>query len=376
MSPTGSARVFALSFHADYKCQNSGACCTANWDVPVELPFYTSLHDAVATGRLRPAETAAVGSPFILEPDLPDGAAAILERDDDGRCVFYAVSQARCIVHRDLGEVALPETCRHFPRVSVQDGRGTFVSLSHFCPTAASMLFRDLPVAIVSQPSAFPHTDYDGLVVGGDDLPPLLTPRVLMDLDGYTAWEQHMVVRFSDVTRRPSSIIATLYRDAHDLARWRPGSITLADAVQRLPVEYVDVSEETRVAESLERFSDVIAAVPDDLKPQPDEHGLVEAMASFVQPMWERFHAPVNRYLAAKAFASWTAYQGRGVRTIVRGLDAALALVRVESSRQCRNAQRVLDRDLLVEAIRQADFLLNHLAVGEDLATAWSSAEE
>jgi hypothetical protein len=120
----------------------------------------------------------------------------------------------------------------------------------------------------------------------------------------------------------------------------------------------------------------VIAAVPGDVRPEPDEDGLEEAMVGWVAPAWERFHAPVNRYLAAKAFASWTAYQGRGVRTIVRGLDAALALVRVEASRHCRNARRALDRDLLIEAIRQADFLLNHLAVGEDLARGWSAVEQ
>jgi hypothetical protein len=91
--------------------------------------------------------------------------------------------------------------------------------------------------------------------------------------------------------------------------------------------------------------------------------------------VWSGFHRPVNNYLAAKAFASWTAYQGRGLATIVRGLDAALALVRIEGARQCRDADRELDRDLLLEAFRNADFALNHLAVGEALAAAWSEAE-
>jgi Fe-S-cluster containining protein len=369
-----SARVFALNFHADYRCQNSGACCTANWDVPVELPFYTSLREAVTSGRLQPADTAGVSSPFIIDSNLPEGAAAILERDEDGRCVFYAATAKRCIVHRDLGEAALPETCRHFPRVSVQDRRGTFVSLSHFCPTAASMLFRDLPVEIVSAPIAFPHADYDGLLVTDDDLPPLLTPRVLMDLDGYTAWERHMVARFRDVDRRPASIMATLNRDAQVLGRWRPGAIALDEAVAQLSAEYVDGAE-SGLRDCLQRFREVIAAVPEDVRPEPDEDQLEAPFANEVEPAWEAFHGPVNRYLAAKAFASWTAYQGRGVRTIVRGLDAALALVRVESARQCRNAQRTLDRELLLEAIRQADFLLNHLAIGEDLARAWSVVE-
>jgi hypothetical protein len=87
------------------------------------------------------------------------------------------------------------------------------------------------------------------------------------------------------------------------------------------------------------------------------------------------FYAPLNRFIATKAFASWTAYQGRGVLTIVRGLEAALALVRVESARLCRDAARDLDADLLREAFRSADFILNHLAVGEDLAEGWSSVE-
>jgi Fe-S-cluster containining protein len=183
----GSKNVFALGFHADYRCRHSGACCTADWDVPVELPVYRSLSDALVGGRLRVAGTAGATYPFMVEPDLPEGTAAMLDRDERGRCVFYESTSRLCIVHRDLGEPYLPITCRHFPRVSVQDGRGTFVSLSHFCPTAASMLFSDGPVAIVAGPPAFPETDYDGLIVAADDLPPLLHPRVLMDLDGYTA---------------------------------------------------------------------------------------------------------------------------------------------------------------------------------------------
>jgi hypothetical protein len=119
----------------------------------------------------------------------------------------------------------------------------------------------------------------------------------------------------------------------------------------------------------------VVAAIPEDLRPAADDDGIEDAYVSLVLPMWRTFQRPINRYLAAKAFASWTAYQGRGLATIVRGLEAALALLRVEASRQCRDARRSLDRDLLLEAIRTADFALNHLAGGEELADAWSRAE-
>jgi Fe-S-cluster containining protein len=370
------AKVRSLSIHADYRCRHSGHCCSTNWDVPVELRIDRSLTDALASGRLKMASGTEGLSPFILGSDLPEEAAAMFERTDDGRCVFLERSSHLCIVHRDLGESALAATCRHFPRVAIHDRRGTFVTLSHFCPTAASMLFRDdVPVQIVEEPPAFPPADYEGLEVTDEDLPPLLHPHMLMDLDGYSAWERHMVQRCADISRRPESILATLRRDAAIVAQWKPGAATLSEAVSELPPDFLEAPPETRLAASLELFHEAMTAVPEQFRPDPDEDGLAEAYASWVRAEWPGFRAPVNRYIAAKAFASWTAYQGRGVATIVRGIEAAVALVRVEAARRCRDAGKPLDADLLLEAFRSADFTLNHLAVGEDLAENWSRIE-
>ena len=370
-----SSRVFALSIHADYKCRHSGACCTADWDVPVELPVYRSLNERIETGALRVAPNAEPLAPFIVEPGLPDDAAAMLERTDRGECVFFDRGTHLCVVHRDAGEQALPATCRHFPRLAVADSRGTFITLSHYCPTAASMLFReDVELQIVESPPAFPFADYDGLTVTPDDLPPLLSPTMLMDPDGYAAWELHMVSRCATPVS-PERVIDTLVSDAAQLRAWRPGADTVADAIHRLPSTFVGASTPPSLTESLHLRSEVVAAIPDDLKPVADEDGLERAFQSHVQPTWDVFQRPINSYLAAKAFASWTAYQGRGLSTIVRGLQAALALVRVEASRQCRDAARALDRELLLEAFRSADFALNHLAVGEELAAEWSRVE-
>jgi hypothetical protein len=366
--------VYALSFHADYRCRHSGRCCTADWDVPVEIPVYRSLSEAVASGRLRPAAPGV--APFVTGPDLPGDAGAMLERTVSGDCVFFERGSGLCVVHRDLGEAALPVTCRHFPRLAVRDRRGTFITLSHFCPTAASMLFReDVRVEIVAAPGAFPPGDYDGLEAAPDDWPPLLTPRTLMDLDGYSAWERHMVARCAEPARLPESVVATLARDARLLGSWKPGALSLADSVERLPREPVEASAAPDLAASLAMWEEVGRAVPQDLRPAPDEGGLDQAYARYARRVWSDFAAPLNRFLAAKAFASWTAYQGRGVATIVRGLEAALGVVRVEAARECRNAGRALDADLLLEAFRGADFLLNHLAVGEDLARLWSRVE-
>jgi len=370
------AKVRSLSIHADYRCRHSGQCCSTNWDVPVELPIYKSLTDALASGRLKMASGTEGLSPFILGSDLPEDTAAMFERTDAGRCVFLERSSHLCIVHRDLGESALASTCRHFPRVAIRDRRGTFVALSHFCPTAAAMLFRDdVAVQIVEEPPAFPPADYEGLDVTDEDLPPLLHPHMLMDLDGYSAWERHMVQRCADISRTPESILATLRRDAAIVAKWKPGAGTLSEAVSELPLDFLDAQPETGLAASLAFFHEAMTAVPEEFRPDPDEDGLEEAYASWVRAEWPGFQAPVNRYIAAKAFASWTAYQGRGVATIVQGIEAAVALVRVEAARQCRDARKRLDADLLLEAFRSADFTLNHLAVGEDLAENWSRIE-
>lgn len=371
--------VHALSIHADYRCLRSGCCCSADWDVPVEAPVFRSLEAALAAGRLRVSAPAAAEGlqPFIVEPDLPGDAAAMLERTAGGRCVFFAEGPNACLVHQTLGEAALPATCRHFPRLALRDARGTFITLSHFCPTAAGLLFRDdRPLEIVANPPAFPDIAYEGLVVEPGDLPPLVSPRLLMDLEGYSAWERHMVARAAGTGRRPEAVVAALGRDARRLARWTPGDPPLAQAIADLPGDAPDEPLPDRLHESLRRAREIRLAVPADLRPDPDEAGLEDSYAAHVRPAWDGLRPPINRYLASKAFASWTAYQGRGIATIVRGLEAALALVRVEAARICRDEAAPLDADRLREAFRRADFALNHLAVGEDLARAWGAVED
>jgi hypothetical protein len=228
-----------------------------------------------------------------------------------------------------------------------------------------------VPVQIVRAPAAFPPGHYDGLSVGPEDFPPLLHPHMLMDGDSYSAWEAHMVARASALSRSAESVLATLWRDAEQLAGWRPGGGTLRAAIDALNGPPVETEAPATLDASLQLHAECMTAVPEDLLPPPDGDRLDRAWIEWAAPAWRGFSAPVNRYIAAKAFATWTAYQGRGVRTIVRGIEAAVALVRVEAARQCRDAGRPLDAGLLLEAFRSADFILNHLATGDALAENW-----
>ncbi len=90
---------------------------------------------------------------------------------------------------------------------------------------------------------------------------------------------------------------------------------------------------------------------------------------------WPLFAVPVRRWLAAKAFGSWLAFQGDGLRTTVLGLRVALAVLRAEALRGCADIERALDEDLLRGAIRRADLLLLHLADPEALARRLSRCE-
>lgn len=370
--------VYALNIHATYRCQRSGVCCSSDWDIPVELPLYRNLDAALTSGRLVPAAAPKDGSsPFLTEPELPSGVAAMVARAPNGSCVFYHTGSGLCVIQRDIDEPHLPSACRYFPRVAVRDRRGTFISLTHYCPTAAATLFGpESPIEIVESPPAFPPADYEGLRVDEEAWPPLLHPRMLMDLDGYSAWERHMVSRCNKPWSSPESVVQTLRRDARALRTYTPDTGPLTAAVANLPEGAVDAPVQDIWESSLPLHDEVLSAVPEDVRPEPDDEGLREAFERAVVPEWHLWHAPLRRYLAAKAFANWTAYQGRGVLTIVRGLEAALAFVRVEAARECRNAGRVLDADLLKQAFRATDFVLNHIAVGETLAQTWSCVED
>lgn len=152
---TPAPRVRALSFRADHRCRNIGACCASGWDIPVEPEPEEGIRKALLAGTLRPFEGAercaqgpSIEHAFRTVPGLPHGARVVLAPEVSGRCVFLegAGGRSRCAVHHRLGEGALPSACRQFPRVVTLIPLGLSVTLSHYCPTAASLLFRpDIP---------------------------------------------------------------------------------------------------------------------------------------------------------------------------------------------------------------------------------------
>ena len=185
---------------------------------------------------------------LVTAPDLPDEAAAMVARTP-GRLRLLSPGLGLCVIHRDMGASQLPATCRYFPRLAVRDRR-TFITLTHCCPTAAAMLFRDdRPLEIVEDPPAFPAAKYEGLVIAPDDWPPL-HPRMLMDHEA-TAWERHMVARCAADATSPEDVVATLERDARILRRYRPDAGPIDRFVASLPADAVAGPMPSSLADSL-----------------------------------------------------------------------------------------------------------------------------
>jgi hypothetical protein len=301
--------VFCLSLHAAYVCRHSGACCRAGWEIPAE-----------------PAVVEVVGRRVVVQPPPrgglfrtgPDGRA-VLARRAGGACVLF--EDPLCAVHRQAGPDHLPSACRHFPRVVLRDPRGTFVTLSHFCPTAAATLLDAPPLAIVEAP---PGIALDGRLDGLDAtavLPPLLRPGVLMDYEGLSSWERAGVAVLDRDDLDADAALQVIAEATGAVMRWSPGTGSLSGAVER--------AFDRALGSTGRRREDA------------------------------RAERPLRAFVAAHLFASWAVYQSGGLGAIVEAVRAALATLR----------SQIASQESLVEAVRAADLRLRHAAAIPDSTT-------
>ena len=248
-------RYYWLNFHLPYACRHSGECCKAGWPIPVEP-------DRAVLIRKH--------APFTGDV-LPQGS--------NGACAFY---NGDCTVYEHR-----PLSCVHFPYLCLIDARGVHVTLSHYCPTAAGLLFEDLgPIEIVEGPSPVPGLEIPEGLDARESLPPLAesppspksqAPRPrLMSFDEFSDWERN-------------------------------------------------------------------------------ELRTLAAMAGRSE-----FAPVIERYLAARLFASWAAYLGDGTTAVRQAVHAAHAVLQEEMADGSRDAGRPIDAGLLTQAIRRADLRLVH----------------
>jgi lysine-N-methylase len=349
----------ALIAHALYGCRHRGVCCSSNWEIAVEAPLYARLASAIADGALRPVVPGAAA--LVERPGLPAGLRAVLGRSG-GRCVFHAPEAPGCRLHAWGGPQAKPAACQQFPWLAVHDPRGTFVSLSHVCPTAAELLRVAAPLTIA--PLAAPAAAFEGLDVRRA-LPPALDRRRLLDWDALTAWESQAL---DACARRlsPAEVRSDLHALVTHARRWRAGSGTLAAWIaswtpaDRAPADAAPWRPDPRLDAA------VRAAVPAHL-------AAPEAVAFDGPPRWDAGAALVRRYLAARLVACWPLHYGTGLGTVLAYVDALLGVVAGEVARRVPPGREAAYLDVL-EAIAEADRLAVHLAAPDALAAALDAA--
>jgi Fe-S-cluster containining protein len=362
--------AFCLSIHARYQCRHAGACCR-NWSVPAE-PHVVHL---VEQKGLRRSD---VNGPLFVSSRNPDPSANLhIAKDQNGSCVFFEHDAGRlCVIHRHAGAAALPSACRHFPRKFLRDARGTFISLSHFCPTAAVLLLGAPALAVVDvAPPLMLDEPIEGLDARGA-LPPLLCPGVLCDLEGFDAWEHAALAVLACRNTSWQNAVRRIGAATDRVREWRPGGETL---VQRVAGEFAedqdssgqpDVSDE-QLVHLVWRLTD--GRVPNDIQPIDNFEDL---WTERVRGTFGRFDAAMKSYLAARLFASWVAYQGRGLRSIVYWMRAAGALVRHHAVRRSMELGRPPAPDDFVESVRMADLLLLHVIDTQAFAHAVAPFED
>jgi hypothetical protein len=191
-------------------------------------------------------------------------------------------------------------------------------------------------------------------------LPPLVRPGILTDLPGYAAWERASVATFarSDLDCRESldAVAAATER----VRRWQPGSAPLAAVVEAAfrdarAADGCDPEAFTRVMNAVNSVCDGTAA--DDAAPL---HGLDATRRRRAAVEFQRFDGAIKNYLAARVFANWVAYQGRGLRTIVEWLRTCAAVLDGQLLRAAADREGPLGPADFVAAVRKTDLLLLH----------------
>ena len=290
----------------------------------------------------------------------------VLSAAEDGACIFFDAADGRlCQVHRNLGEGMLPSACRQFPRVTLTDPRGTWITLSHFCPTAARLLFSPTPLRIVAAPERLGLSGAAEGLDATDALPPLLRPGMLMDLEGYTAWERAGVELLGSGGPDAAAALAALQAASRTIRKWSPGGETLRDLVIRTMGAVTCSPAQDDPRADARRYAMAVASVPRALlRAQDATSG--EVRSPEVAVICRDFDAVIRRYLASKLFASWWAYLGLDLMGSVEAVHVHRAVLRRHIERRLRLHDT--PGEIVLEAIRDSDLLMVHLSDSRALA--------
>jgi hypothetical protein len=349
-------KVSCLSLHAGYVCQHRGECCRT-WQVPAE-PHVLAF---VRTRRTLEEHEA-------LVRQGPDGSQRYLAHRN-GACVFRL--HDRCAIQQTAGEMALPVSCRHFPRVILRDARGTLIALSHYCGTAAALLFAATGAARAvnaTAPLALSEP-LEGLDAR-DALPPLIRPDMLSDMDGYEAWEQSAIDVLA-ASAHAGPALDTIERVTERVRRWTPRDGELRRFVRACFGNAGAGSGRRRKPMELEIVRTLYSGDV-RLHGRPD---LDDVWRQAAPDDRSDLHRAIGNYVAARFFGNWVAHQGRGLRSVVAWARACHDVLRAIATADRDVRDGALTADELLHAIRLADLVMLHSIDSHEFAGSFSPRE-
>jgi hypothetical protein len=221
------------------------------------------------------------------------------------------------------------------------------VSLSHYCPTAAGLLFGDrADFGLVTSPAAFPADwPFEGLDAR-EAYSPLLRPGVLLGFDGLRVLEEQAVAVLS---RGPLWKAIASVETAVERAR----SWTLdAGALPALLPGYFSAGEGREAT-----VADPRPVLRESLTEGTRPNGELPDFRPGVPTVSDVADAALRKYLAARLIAAWITFQGNDLRGLARYLRLCLDTVFLfESARAAAEPER----ERWMEAIRDSDLWILH----------------
>lgn len=148
--------------------------------------------------------------------------------------------------------------------------------------------------------------------------------------------------------------LTRLHQVVERLRTWRPGAEPLIDAVPRafdLACQGVAPAWTPQQADTERLVRDLLASVP------AEWHAVAEDALKATHGTPPAVHpARDGRFLAAHAFANWTAYNGRDLRAWYRSIEAAGMLLRATGDPG--------QTDLVLRHLADTDVLTTHFSKG------------
>lgn len=379
-APAPGEHLRTLTGLARYACGHTGSCCRAGWPIPIESAPLALIRDAAASGQL---------GALTLGPWEKDG---ILWHTPDYECVFHASRGAEpgCRLEASLGSEAVPFSCRQFPRILLRDQRGWHLSLSAWCGTAARIIstgssvngnkadgqFQFLSFTRIESDSRVHVEALDAL----DAWPPLLRPGVLAGHDVYDMWERRVLMdclaqaHVNGIGLGPCLAGALCWTER--IRAWNAADGSLDVLVARpfatRDTRWLNFWRTTDFSRPQALLTMLMGMVPADWQAPQWPAGLTDEERSGEPVSRLDAELALARYLGTRLAASWVAYQGEGLRSVLASLGSAYALA-VLALRT--NGADLVTLGRLTSALRASDWLLLHL-LDRDQWAGWCSSWE